>query len=201
MNVGKVHCMFEQSGTFKKQFKELGINACDYDIENEFGETDVQMDLFAEIERAYEGERSVFDGIAPEDLVMAFFPCIRFEDQVLLWFRGENNAQRKWDLSQKIEYDLQIHAELNRFYSLVMKLVSVAIRGGVEADNRKPVFDATLSAAVQSAKAVPDRRGQAHKRRLLQEADNVLFRQLRAVAQFYLGRVHRSRPIYERHDL
>ena len=45
----KAHCLFEQSGTFKNEFKKLGIEAYDYDIQNEFGETDYQMDLFAEI--------------------------------------------------------------------------------------------------------------------------------------------------------
>lgn len=51
---GKVHCFFEQSGTFKNEFKKLGIEAEDYDIQNNFGETDHVIDLFAEIERAYE---------------------------------------------------------------------------------------------------------------------------------------------------
>lgn len=45
----KVHCLFEQSGTFKNEFKKLGYEAFDYDIQNEFGETDCQIDLFAEI--------------------------------------------------------------------------------------------------------------------------------------------------------
>jgi len=49
------HCMFEQSGTFKNEFKKLGFNAIDYDILNDFGETDNVMDLFAEIENAYRG--------------------------------------------------------------------------------------------------------------------------------------------------
>ena len=31
---GKVHCFFEQSGTFKNEFKKLGIPAEDYDIQN-----------------------------------------------------------------------------------------------------------------------------------------------------------------------
>ena len=76
---GKVHCFFEQSGTFKREFIKLGIPAEDYDIQNNFGETDHVMDLFAEIERAYEGGASVFDDIAGDDLIMAFFPCIYFE--------------------------------------------------------------------------------------------------------------------------
>lgn len=36
-----VHC--------KNEFKKLGINAYDYDVLNEFGETDYQIDLFKEI--------------------------------------------------------------------------------------------------------------------------------------------------------
>ena len=51
----RAHCLFEQSGTFKNEFKKLGIEAFDYDIQNEFEQTDFQIDLFAEIEKAYRG--------------------------------------------------------------------------------------------------------------------------------------------------
>ena len=51
------HCFFEQSGTFKNEFKKLGYEAYDYDILNDFGETDFQVDLFKEIDTAYERER------------------------------------------------------------------------------------------------------------------------------------------------
>lgn len=44
-----VHCLFEQSGTFKNEFKKLGYEAYDYDIQNAFGETDYVIDLFSEI--------------------------------------------------------------------------------------------------------------------------------------------------------
>lgn len=47
------HCFFEQSGTFKNEFKKLGYEAIDYDIQNEFNETDKVIDLFQEIEKAY----------------------------------------------------------------------------------------------------------------------------------------------------
>lgn len=50
---GKVHCFFEQSGTFKNEFIKLGIPAEDYDIQNNFGQTDHVIDLFGEIDRAY----------------------------------------------------------------------------------------------------------------------------------------------------
>lgn len=51
----KVHCLFEQSGTFKNEFKKLGYEAFDYDIQNDFGETDYQIDLFDEIVKGYSG--------------------------------------------------------------------------------------------------------------------------------------------------
>ena len=51
---GKVWCMFEQSGTFKNEFKKLGIDAVDLDIQNNFGETDYVIDLFGEINKAYD---------------------------------------------------------------------------------------------------------------------------------------------------
>ena len=51
---GKVHCFFEQSGTFKNEFIKLGIPAEDYDIQNNFGETDHILDLFSEIDKAYD---------------------------------------------------------------------------------------------------------------------------------------------------
>lgn len=57
---GKVWCMFEQSGTFKNEFKKLGYDAGDLDIQNNFGETDYQIDLFAEIEKAYQGGGQAF---------------------------------------------------------------------------------------------------------------------------------------------
>ena len=44
-----IYCFFEQSGTFKNEFKKLGVEAKDFDIQNDFGETDEVIDLFAEI--------------------------------------------------------------------------------------------------------------------------------------------------------
>ena len=52
---GIAHCFFEQSGTFKNEFIKLGIPAMDYDIQNNFGQTDNVIDLFGEIENCYRG--------------------------------------------------------------------------------------------------------------------------------------------------
>ena len=45
-----IRCLFEQSGTFKNEFKKLGYDAEDYDILNDYGQTDHIIDLFYEIE-------------------------------------------------------------------------------------------------------------------------------------------------------
>ena len=56
----RAHCLFEQSGTFKNEFKKLGIEAFDYDILNDYGETDYQIDLFSEIEGGGKRKRQYF---------------------------------------------------------------------------------------------------------------------------------------------
>lgn len=134
MRIRKVFCLFEQSGTFKNAFKELGIQAEDYDILNDFGETDHKTDLFAEIEKAYNKEPSLFDEIGEMDLCLAFFPCTRFEVRVPLLFRGESFQQKNWSDVKKLEYSMKLHEELHRLYMLICKLFVIANRGGVEDD-------------------------------------------------------------------
>lgn len=127
----KVHCLFEQSGTFKNEFKKLGYEAYDYDIQNEFGETDNVIDLFAEIRGGYENNASIFDDVSQDDLIMAFFPCTRFEAKVPLWFRGENFAQKNWDDIRKLETSLEMHKELSELYELICKLTLICLKRGL----------------------------------------------------------------------
>ena len=69
----KVYCLFEQSGIFKNELKKLGYEAFDYDIQDQFGETDYICDLFVDIEEAYKNKESIFDCITKNDLILAFF--------------------------------------------------------------------------------------------------------------------------------
>lgn len=125
-----VHCLFEQSGTFKNEFKKLGYEAYDYDIQNEFGETDYVVDLFAEIEGGYEGKPSIFDKIRTEDLILAFFPCVRFENQIMLWFRGQSHSQHDWSMEKKMQFDMDLLDEVSQMYKLVNKLFILCMRKG-----------------------------------------------------------------------
>lgn len=125
---GKVHCFFEQSGTFKNEFIKLGIPAEDYDLRNNFLETDYVVDLFAEIEKAHDNLPSLFDEITPNDLIMAFFPCIHFCDAKTMFFKGAHISQKKWSLDKIMDRNIEFAMERERFYILLMKLVSVASR-------------------------------------------------------------------------
>lgn len=118
-------------GTFKNEFKKLGYNAIDYDIQNEFNETDFIIDLFSEIEKAYEDKESIFDDISVEDTIIAFFPCIRFEDQIQMAFRGTQFQMKSWSDEQKLENDLKLHRELSELYELVTKLAIVCLRRNI----------------------------------------------------------------------
>ena len=133
MKPRKAHCLFEQSGTFKNEFIKLGIQAEDYDILNDFGETDHIIDLYEQINIAYEREReSIFDKMTSDDIVMAFFPCTRFEDQIQLQMRGQASNQKKYSDEKKLELSMKYFNECNENFQLISKLVMVAYRKGLK---------------------------------------------------------------------
>lgn len=129
MNIkGKIHCFFEQSGTFKNEFKKLGYEAYDYDIKNEFNETDFVIDLFLEIENAYDNKPSVFDTIFSDDLIMAFFPCIYFTGYTNpQFFTLSNRNYKNLTLRQKLDSILQRGKNRQYFYEIITKLVGVCL--------------------------------------------------------------------------
>ena len=122
---GKVHCFFEQSGTFKNEFIKLGYQAEDYDIQNNFGQTDHVVDLFKNIEDAYDGKPSLFDDITQDDLVMAFFPCIYFCEKSQCAMTFENFNYRKLTNKEKVDKILERSINRQYFYSLLIKLFGI----------------------------------------------------------------------------
>lgn len=125
--IKKAHCLFEQSGTFKNEFIKLGIEAFDYDIQNLFNQTDFVCDLFKEIENCFEGKKSIFDNFSKDDLLFAFFPCTRFETQIILSFTGNASGMKKWSDKKKLLYNIKLHNELHELYLLISKLVIICI--------------------------------------------------------------------------
>ena len=74
----KVHCLFEQSGTFKNEFKKLGYEAFDYDVLDDFGQTDFKVDLFDEINAIMDGKlepaievtkKAIAEGVQPQEII------------------------------------------------------------------------------------------------------------------------------------
>lgn len=122
---GKIYCFFEQSGTFKNEFKKLGYKAEDYDIQNEFGQTDHITDLFKEIEDGFEGKKSIFDNITKDDLVMAFFPCIYFcEASQLAFSFGYWNYRKKNDMEIAHEILKRSHKR-EKYYTILIKMFTI----------------------------------------------------------------------------
>lgn len=128
----KVHCLFEQSGTFKNEFKKLGFQAYDYDILNDFNETDNVIDLFNEIEVAYKGGKSIFDNIEKNDLIMAFFPCIRFSNQAYMMFQCTQRQLKDLSDLEKIDKVMEFHNELSFLYDMFCKLCCICLRNNLK---------------------------------------------------------------------
>ena len=104
MKINTVRLLFEQSGTFKSVFNELGYKAYDYDIDNQFNQTNFQIDLFNEIDNAYNNKPSIFDDFNKDDLILAFFPCTYFSVQnELIWSRKVYNF-KTWSEEKITKY-------------------------------------------------------------------------------------------------
>lgn len=129
---GRVWLLFEQSGTFKNEFKKLGYEAVDIDIQNNFGETDYQIDIFNEIEKAYEGgQESIFDKMTKDDLIMAFFPCIYFSCLSQMAISWGCTNYRKLSTKQATEEILQRVSNREYFFGLAVKMLTVAKEKGL----------------------------------------------------------------------
>ena len=147
----KIWCLFEQSGTFKNEFKKFGFEAYDVDILNDFKQTDFEVDIFAHIKAESEilklnsqSENTLFSKIHADDLVFAFFPCTRFQTQTPLLSRGESYSQRGWDDLKKLDYSLKITSEMLHNYTHFVNLFKIAHAKGfkmiVENPYSKPNF-------------------------------------------------------------
>ena len=122
----------------------MGIPAEDYDIQDNFGETDHVMDLFAEIENAYDGKQSIFDGIGKDDLIMAFFPCIYFSalSQIAINFGCKN--YKNLTTMQKAAAVLERSHNREYFFGLAVKMLSVAMDRGLRLIMENPWREQTF---------------------------------------------------------
>jgi hypothetical protein len=127
-----IHCLFEQSGTFRDAFKALGHEAQCYDIENRFGKTDVIIDLFSEIDKAHEGKPSLFDSMSKEDITLAFFPCTYFSGQNNLIFNRQIRAFKGWVDAKIDKYIEDRYEQRELFFEKLTKMIDVYKNRGLQ---------------------------------------------------------------------
>lgn len=77
------------------------------------------------------GGTSLFDTFSPNDLIVAFFPCTRFEAQIVMHYNGSAYQMRNYTDKQKIDYVLKLHKELALFYELFCKMYLVCLQKGL----------------------------------------------------------------------
>lgn len=134
---GKVHCLFEQSGTFKSAFKAMGYQAFDYDIQNLFGQTDYVIDLFEEIEQTYNilswnvDTRSIFTRMTANDLILAFFPCTYFCNANTMIFQGNARQISSRTPCDKIHYLIKRNEDRQVFWMRLMQLCWIVENRGL----------------------------------------------------------------------
>lgn len=70
---------------------------------------------------------TVFDTIGPDDLVMAFFPCIYFECLSMMAFNWDCKNYRKLDVLEKTDKIIERAGNRYYFYTLLLKFVYVVM--------------------------------------------------------------------------
>lgn len=131
MKVKKAHCFFEQSGTFKGAFRQLNIPAFDYDILNDYGQTDYVGDLFAQIKHAYAGRPSLLDKISREDIIIAFFPCTYFCGHNEMYFCGTSYNFRGMAMAERLNIVIERANLRNEYYVTLLMLCAVCEERGL----------------------------------------------------------------------
>lgn len=138
MTVKFAHCLFEQSGIFRDEFRKMGIPAKDYDICNEFGKTDWQGDLFAEIVLAFLGKESIFDFFASDDIIFAFFPCTYFCGHNEMYFCGTHYNFRKLTKTERLDKIIERAQIRHNYYMTLLKFCRVVESRGLRAIIENP---------------------------------------------------------------
>lgn len=142
---GKVHCFFEQSGTFKREFIKLGIPAEDYDIQNNFGQTDNVTDLFEAIDDAYNGNPSIIDAVSEDDLIIAFYPCTYF-CQMSQYSQSLNSVNyRSLTEAQAVDKIIERQIKRNEYLVRLTKFVGVCLRRNIRMIFENPITGSFLN--------------------------------------------------------
>lgn len=144
MEIKRAFCFYEQSGVFRDAFRSFGIPAECYDISDKFGQTDHITDLFNEVSKAFNDKPSIIDGITPEDLTIAFFPCIHFEQFACMTYQHFSNWMSGWSERKKTLNSAAKFDQCAIFYRRLWELIAVFCDRGLRLIIENPVNGYTL---------------------------------------------------------
>ena len=122
-----VYCLFEQTNTFRDEFRKAGFTAFSVDCSDKFGTPDFMTDIFKEIDFYFDGKPSIFDKFSEETLLFAFFPCTYFSDQSALKSRGDAAQDKEKSLQEKLIQSENQMTQRALFYSYLCKLCRIAL--------------------------------------------------------------------------
>lgn len=128
----KYHLLFEQSGTFKNVLKSHGHKAYDYDILDDFGETDYKIDLFKEIRACYYGDHSIFDEMNENDFIIAFFPCTHFSGLNQFQYKLLIGGKKRELDSKSVERLISRNCDRALYFNLYMMLCYICKSKGIK---------------------------------------------------------------------
>ena len=76
-------------------------------------------------------DKTIFDDITKDDLIIAFFPCIYFENIQMLYFSLESLNNRHKTISEKVKDAIERLHKRTFFHELLYKLLAVTNEIGV----------------------------------------------------------------------
>lgn len=150
------HLLFEQSGTFKNILKNNGHNAYDYDILNDFNQTDFQVDLFLEIENEY--MNIVLGSDIPtifrkmnnkDDFIIAFFPCTHFCDANELQYRLLIGGKKRDFNIESCKRLITRNQERAKYFELYLKFCLICKEKGIKTIIENPASSGNKNYLVQ----------------------------------------------------
>lgn len=181
-NVKRWHLLFEQSGTFKNQFKKLGLEAIDYDILNDYGQTDVQIDIFSEIEKAFSGVSSIFENVRGGRYNGLFSLRPVFKAFHMAHATKREAMQRLHPRKEAFEF-LRITRRAFEIRFFDNETYPCLHSEKYSPCHRKPIFNGPLLSPILAAYPFDHRQEQERNGRLVYKANAIFLRLLRAFAK------------------
>lgn len=74
-----------------------------------------------------QGVRSIFDNMTEDDVIMAFFPCTRFQENNALLLSGKGSQQKNMPTQEKLYWAKRYHKELSMLYENLSSLVQICL--------------------------------------------------------------------------